>query len=707
VASEGAGAADPHGRPAGGSDGARVGTGRVRRTLLWLTLGAVSGLGLSADAAPKTPAARQGPAAADVRDEASAPADLVVLGAQVVTMDAARPQASAVALRERRIVYVGDDAGAAALIGPHTRVVRGAGAEPAAAATGTGPAARREPAGNPTGPAQQLTVLPGLIDAHAHLVGLGLSLRALDLRGMSAPSTIAQAVRLRARELSGAAGATTSSRDQSHAQWVRGRGWDQNRFTPAQLPGPAERRLLDEAAGEHPVILRRIDGHAAWVNSEALRRAGIDERTPDPAGGRIERTPSGQPTGVLVDNAMELVEKLLPPPSPEELREAILAAARHVAARGLTAVHEMGIGPRETAVYRQLDEEGRLPVRVFAFAEDPMPTQLAQFPHSLSYKAELDRLRDRLGSPESGQHFSLRGIKLYLDGALGSRGAALLAPYSDEPGHSGLLLVSPDHIEAMARWGALHGYQIATHAIGDRANTLVLDAYERAGVTASRNLRFRVEHAQVLNPDDLLRRRYQKLGVLASVQPTHATSDMPWAEARLGKERLGYAYATRKLLSSGARICAGSDFPVEEADPRLGLHAAVLHQDPLGQPQQGFLPSERLTLGEAIRAFTSDAAYAGFAENQLGRIEVGRAGDLTVLGGKLDLDPGAPPPRDLPQRPVLLTIVDGVVVHDGLTLGKQGPNVARPEGGRRAGRRPVGIPTARGLTRPARPAASR
>ncbi|MFO0573201.1 MAG: amidohydrolase [Polyangia bacterium] len=673
---------------------------RLQRTLLFLSLGALGLLAApAADAAPKAAAARR-PAAADGSDEARAPAELVVLGAQVVTMDAARPQASAVALRERRVVYVGDDAGAAALIGPHTRVVRGASAEPATSPSGPGP--QREPLAGP----QPITVLPGLIDAHAHLVGLGLSLRALDLRGLSSPSTIAQAVRLRVRELekaAGSSGATVGSRD----QWVRGRGWDQNRFTPAQLPGPAERRLLDEAAGEHPVLLRRIDGHAAWVNSEALRRAGIDERTPDPAGGRIERTPSGQPTGVLVDNAMALVEKLLPPPSPEELREAILAASRHVAARGLTAVHEMGIGPRETAVYRQLDEDNLLPVRVFAFAEDPMPTQLAQFPHSLSYKAELDRLRDRLGPPESGSHFSLRGIKLYLDGALGSRGAALLAPYSDEPGHSGLLLVSPDHIEAMARWGALHGYQIATHAIGDRANTLVLDAYERAGVTASRNLRFRVEHAQVLNPDDLARRRYQKLGVLASVQPTHATSDMPWAEARLGKERLAYAYATRKLLSSGARICAGSDFPVEEADPRLGLHAAVLRQDPLGQPQGGFLPSEKLTLGEAIRAFTSDAAYASFAENQLGRIEVGRAADLTVLGGKLDLEPGAPPPRDLPQRPVLLTIVDGVVVHDGLTLGKAGPNVARPEGGRRAGRRPVGLAIARERTRRASPPASR
>lgn len=633
-----------------------------------LALGALSGLSLPVQAAPATAKASRGePGPAP---SVTAPADLVVLGAQVITMDPARPTASAVALRDQRVVYVGDDAGVAGLIGPRTRVVRagGAGAKtdaPAGKTKGSAPAGPQSAA---------MTVLPGLIDAHAHLVGLGLSLRAVDLRGMASPVSIAQAVRLRART-------------RPDGEWVIGRGWDQNRFTPARLPGVAERRLLDEASGDHPVVLRRIDGHAAWLNTEALRRAGIDDKTPDPPGGRIERE-GGRPTGVLVDHAMSLADRVMPAPGPDELREAILSASSHVAARGLTAVHEMGIGPEETAIYRKLDEEGLLPVRVFAFSEDPIPAALAQFPYSLAYKAELEHATERLGPPESGNHFSRRGIKLYLDGALGSRGAALLAPYNDHPGNSGLLLAPSEHIEAMARWGALHGYQIATHAIGDRANTLVLDAYERAGITASRDLRFRVEHAQVLNPADVQRRRYQKLGVLASVQPTHATSDMPWAEARIGRERLAYAYAFRKLLASGARLCAGSDFPVEEADPRLGLHAAVTRTDPLGQPQGGFTPSEKLTMGEAIRVFTTDAAYGAFAENQLGRIEVGRAADLTVLGGHLELEPSAPPPTDLPQRPVLLTIVDGFVIYDGLTLGKSGPNVAKPEGTRRSGRRP-------------------
>lgn len=646
-----------------------------------LALGLVSGLSFSVHAAPATVK----PAATSSKTPmapTAAPADLVVLGAQVITMDPARPTASAVALRDQRVVYVGDDAGVAALIGPRTRVVRAGGA---GAKTDAPASTNKGKSGAPSGPqaaqgsqgpgAPAMTVLPGLIDAHAHLVGLGLSLRAVDLRGLASPVVITQAVRLRART-------------RPSGEWVIGRGWDQNRFTPARLPGVAERRLLDEASGDHPVVLRRIDGHAAWLNTEALRRAGIDEKTPDPPGGRIERE-GGRPTGVLVDNAMSLADKVMPAPGPDEIREAILSASSHVAARGLTAVHEMGIGPEEAAVYRKLDEEGLLPVRVFAFSDDPIPSALAQFPYSLAYKAELEHAAERLGPPESGNHFSRRGIKLYLDGALGSRGAALLAPYNDDPGNSGLLLAPPEHIEAMARWGALHGYQIATHAIGDRANTLLLDAYERAGVTASRDLRFRVEHAQVLNPVDVERRRYQKLGVLASVQPTHATSDMAWAEARIGRERLGYAYAWRKLLASGARLCAGSDFPVEEADPRLGLHAAVTRADALGQPAGGFTPSEKLTVGEAIRVFTADAAYGSFAENQLGRIEVGRPADLTVLGGHLDLDPSAPPPTDLPQRPVLLTIVDGFVIHDGITLGKSGPNVAKPEGTRRSGRRPL------------------
>jgi hypothetical protein len=266
--------------------------------------------------------------------------------------------------------------------------------------------------------------------------------------------------------------------------------------------------------------------------------------------------------------------------------------------------------------------------------------------------------------------FTVRGIKLYMDGALGSRGAALEAPYSDEPQSNGLLLSPPEHIEQMARWAMLHGYQLATHAIGDRAVHQVLDAYERAGVTSARNLRFRIEHVQVVLPSDLARRRFRDLGVIASVQPSHATSDMPWAGARLGPERIKTAYAYKSLLTSGARLAGGSDFPVEEADPRLILHAAVTRQDGAGNPPGGFFPSERLSVGEAVRMVTNDAAYAAFAEDRLGRISVGKLADLTVFAGSLNLNENgvAAPPDDLLRREILLTIVGGKVVHDQMKL---------------------------------------
>ena len=272
---------------------------------------------------------------------------------------------------------------------------------------------------------------------------------------------------------------------------------------------------------------------------------------------------------------------------------------------------------------------------------------------------------------QNGKTQWLKGLglwKLYMDGALGSRGAALTAPYSDEPKSSGLTLCNPDHIESMARWAALHGYQIATHAIGDRAVHLVLDAYEKAGVTGARNLRFRVEHTQVVMPSELSRRRFLELGVIASVQPQHAVSDMPWAAARLGPERIKYAYAYKSLLRSGARLAAGSDFPVEEADPRLILHAAVTRRDTQNNPPAGYAPEQRLSVGEAIRLMTRDAAYAAYAEDRLGQVAVGKAADLTVLGGTLRLteDSAAPPPDDLFRREVLLTIIAGRVVHDGL-----------------------------------------
>lgn len=555
------------------------------------------------------------------------PAELVIQKAHVLTMDGARPTATVVAIRDRRIVYVGEETGAAPFVGPHTRVVAGAAN-------------------------QEVTVLPGLTDAHAHLVGLGMSLGALDLRGLSSPDAIAQAV--------GKAAQDSTARE----QFVLGRGWDQNRFSPPNFPDRAALKMLDQASAGHPVWLRRIDGHAGWANTAALALAGINGKTAEVSGGRILRDERGEPTGVLVDNAMDLVERVLPRPSGKDLEAAIIRGAGYVVARGLTSVHEMGLGMDAVAAYRRLAEQGRLPLRVYAYAEDPIPPKLQQIPHSLAYRAELDRLAQRLGPPEHSGHFTLRGIKLFMDGALGSRGAALEQPYSDDPQNRGLLLTSPFHIELMARWALVHGYQLATHAIGDRAVNLVLDAYRRAGVSADRNARFRIEHVQVVSDEVVAQRQFQSLGVIASMQPQHAPSDAPWATQRLGPDRIKLSYAWRSLLDSGAHLAGGSDFPVEDADPRLALDAAIWKNQPAKPGSKP--PSDALSVGEAIRLFTSDAAYATFAEDRIGKLAVGMLADLTVLEGKLSLDDKEPPPADLPRRKILLTVVDGAVVYDGL-----------------------------------------
>jgi len=643
-----------------GSFGALASRGFRRQR--WFSIATLSLLLMPWDgeAKPNKPTARL--AQASEATSPVRPADLVLRGPQIITMDPAQPVANALAIRDGEIVWVGTvAASAAAESAASAQPAETDGAAQAAASDG---AAALQAWIGPRTRVLQLdgnqTVLPGLIDAHAHLVGLGMSLDNIDLRGAQGVAAVADRIRDRLR---------SDAASGSERGWIVGRGWDQNLFSPPQLPGVAARHALDAVTAGRPMLLRRIDGHAVWVNSELLRRAGITRSTPDPEGGRILREASGEPTGVLVDNAMSLVERLLPPPTRKDIEAAILAGAEHVAARGLTAVHEMGIGAEALAVYRQLAEEGRLPLRVFAYHEDPMPTALARYPRSSAYQAELQRLGQRLGPPETLGRFALRGIKLYMDGALGSRGAALMAPYSDEPSQSGLLLAPPEHIEEMARWAVLYGrgHQIATHAIGDRANHLVLTAYEKAGVRADRDLRFRIEHAQVIARPDLDRRRFQKLGVIASIQPSHATSDMPWAAARLGPERILQAYAWRSLLSSGARLCAGSDFPVEEADPRIGLHAAVTRTDEKGQPAGGFLPAERLSLGEALRLFTVDAAYAAFAEDSIGQIRVGRRADLTMLSGRLDSYlSGGPGPSDLRTRPVLLTVIDGQTVFDRL-----------------------------------------
>ncbi len=565
-------------------------------------------LGCGGSSASRQPARRPAPT----------PADLVLLGGQILTVDPDRPRASALAVVGDRIAAVGDDDEIRPLIGPATRVVELGGRG----------------------------VTPGLVDGHCHLYGLGLALDIISVRDAASEADAVAAV---------AAAATRRPDD----DWLVGRGWDQNLWTPAAYPSRAS---LDAAIADRPVVLRRIDGHAIWVNSAALARAGITRDTPEPAGGRILRDAAGEPTGILVDNAIDLVEGRIPAPAPALLRRRIEAAAQAAIATGLTGVHEMGIDDATAAAYRELAAAGRLPLRVYAFAQGSPAT--------------VEALASRPIEPDDGTaHFAMRGIKLYADGALGSRGAALLAPYRDDPGNQGNWVASPDELARAAMVVADHGWQLGVHAIGDAANRAVLDAYQkvverlasrasgssrlsspRGALPPELDLRFRIEHAQVLAPSDLP--RFARLHVLAAMQPTHATSDMGWAEARLGPERMAGAYAWRSLLDSGARIVGGSDFPVEEVSPLLGLYAAVTRQDRDGQPPGGWYPEQRMTLDEAVSAFTIAPAYAAFVETSRGRLRAGYVADITVYDQALVGD------ESLLRTGIDLTIVGGRVVFE-------------------------------------------
>jgi predicted amidohydrolase YtcJ len=469
-------------------------------------------------------------------------------------------------------------------------------------------------------------VVPGLTDAHGHVVGLGLSLVRVNLRNCHSPEDCASRVRAILSKIPSGA-------------WIQGRGWDQNLYPDQQFPN---RAVLDAVAPTTPVVLRRVDGHAAWANSEALRRAKITRDTPDPAGGRILKDANGEPTGILVDRAEELVEHAIPPPSKEEVEQAILRAQDLLVSQGLTSVHEMGITTDVADVYLALAHSGRLKIRVYA--------------HWAAEAATLEEAfrRGPLRAAGPDDLLTLRAIKVYADGALGSRGARLKAPYSDDPHNTGLVLTPMNQVEEISRRALAAGFQVSTHAIGDAANHDVLEAYARAGVTPA--ARFRIEHAQIIDLADIP--RFARLGIIASMQPTHATSDMPWAEKRVGRARLAGAYAWQRFLAAGVPLAFGSDFPVELSDPRLGLFAAIARTDLQDQPPGGWLPEQRLTVEDALRAFTVGAAYAAFEEGWRGELKPGMAADLTVFDGPLDT------PEHIVKRKVLMTIVAGRAVYD-------------------------------------------
>ncbi|MEJ1096090.1 MULTISPECIES: amidohydrolase [unclassified Pseudoxanthomonas] len=472
------------------------------------------------------------------------------------------------------------------------------------------------------------TVIPGLIDAHGHVMGLGYALTRADLVGARDKAEVIARLKIYEKQLPPGA-------------WLLGSGWDQNDWPDKAFPSAAD---LDAAFPERPVWLERVDGHAGWANSAALRAAAAKAGKTlqgdwQPAGGRIERR-DGQPNGVLVDAAMALVNAAVPAPD-EALREQALTKALDMAVRhGLTGVHDMGVPREDLALMKRFADAGRLPLRLSAYA-DADSAALADLCAQGLYRHESGRLQ-------------MRGVKFYMDGALGSRGAALLEDYSDDKGNRGLLLTEPAAFESAVRKARKCGVQVATHAIGDRGNRIVLDTYTRVlGDSKDSNQRWRIEHAQMVALDDIP--RFASLGVIASMQPTHATSDMPWVQDRIGPQRIKGAYAWQRFRASGARLALGSDFPVESADPRLGLYAAVTRQGRAGQPPGGWFPDQRLTVVEALRGFTADAAYAGHDEDEVGRLAPGLRADFVVL----DEDPMASPATGLDELHIRSTWVDG------------------------------------------------
>jgi predicted amidohydrolase YtcJ len=535
------------------------------------------------------------------RGSKPAHADLILVNGTVHTFASPRVVATALAVTGDSIVYVGDADGASSWRGERTRWIDLGGK----------------------------TVLPGLVDAHGHLDNLGRLLEEVDLVGSTSRDDVLRRV-------------VASQADLGSGQWIHGRGWDQNDWDDTSFP--TWRDLAGTEA--NPVYLERVDGHAVWLNKTALETCAITRATTDPPGGRIVRDAAGDPTGVLVDNAEKLVEAHVPEATGADLDRRLLRAVRECNRVGLTGVHDAGTSEAVLTSLRRLGEQGRLTVNVYCLLDTDEPGFVRRYLRSGS-TSEFD------GS------LVVRAVKIRADGALGSRGAALLADYSDDPGNVGLSVDPPDSLLAWTREALRFGFQVGTHAIGDRGNRATLDAYQHALAETPRvDARLRVEHCQVVDVADLP--RFASMGVIASMQPTHATSDMPWAEKRVGTDRLAGAYAWRTLLDSGAVLAFGSDFPVESADPLWGIYSAVTRMDHDGNPPGGWRAEQSLTPEEAVRSFTFGSAYAAFDENDAGTIEVGKRADLSIF----DRDVLAIPPREILDTRAAITIVRGKVVYE-------------------------------------------
>lgn len=468
------------------------------------------------------------------------------------------------------------------------------------------------------------TLLPGLIDAHGHLLGLGATLLEVDLREATSALNAAQRV-------------AAYQQNNPNLSWVRGRGWNQVLWPEKQFPTAS---ILDEAIADVPVWLERVDGHAGWANSAALKIAGIDNTTVSPEGGKILTDEAGNPTGVLIDTAMYLVEKHIPKLTREVKQNQMDAAGSHLLSLGITSMHDAGIDKATYDFYLDLAKQRQLPLRVYAMLSATAP-ELPEMLETGVIRSDDDMLL-------------MRSVKAYGDGALGSRGAALLSPYDDDPKNTGLLVTAQDKLPALFSTVIGHGFALHFHAIGDRANRLALDQFETTfNAIGGRELRHRIEHAQVVNVEDL--KRFKTLDIIPSMQPTHATSDMNMAGARIGFFRLKGAYAWRTMLELGSRLAFGSDFPVELANPFYGLHAAVTRQDRDNQPVKGWLPEQALSLEEALSAFTIDAAYAANQDDTIGALQPGYWADFVLV----DQDIFSMPEEDLWKVSVNETFIAG------------------------------------------------
>ncbi|AVR95132.1 amidohydrolase [Pseudoduganella armeniaca] len=472
--------------------------------------------------------------------------------------------------------------------------------------------------------AQGRTVLPGLIDAHGHVFGLGQVATAAELYSSTSLDDAVRKV-------------SAYARANPQRAWVVGNGWNQEIWKLGRFPTAAE---LDAAVADRPALMHRVDGHAVWVNSRALALAGISKDTPDPAGGKIERDAQGNATGILVDGAMALVTKVMPAATEAEERAALDGALALLGKNGLTSVHDAGIGVAEDKLYRAYADQGKLTTRVYAMIGDTA--------------ADFDRLAANGPLPSyANDLYALASVKLYADGALGSRGAALIKPYSDAPHTHGLLFYKDGEMRAKMEKAIKAGYQVNVHAIGDAGNRQILDNYAALLKKYPNVQRHRIEHAQVVALADIP--RFKQLGIIPSMQPTHATSDQNMAEQRVGPKRIEGAYAWRTFLKQGSRIACGSDFPIESPNPFEGIHAAVTRQDMRDVPAGGWHKEQAMTLTEALRCFTLDAAWAARQEKAIGSLEAGKWADFIVT----DRDLFAIPASEIGKVGVLETWVGG------------------------------------------------